>query len=271
MSCAWDETHPSCSRPDGPTPADIVATAPSVLEVPYGGSVHNATFWVTTRSRPLLTVAAFNAGGHLNRFRQRELRFALLEQCRRAGPPHCKLVSLGGRYSLWTDQDGRGRLGNVLQQLGRARFSLQPAGDDPARKSIIDSLTQGCIPVLFHEAQRRLWRLHWGEWANESHVYIPHERVIDGTANVMRLLEQIPLERVEAMQRTIARRAHQLVYSLSPSPAGAFNILARAVLRRQKQRQTRLQREESSIGPTTTKVGNARAEQAAQLPIPRWT
>jgi hypothetical protein len=45
----------------------------------------------------------------------------------------------------------------TLDGYRRAVFSLQPAGDDPARKGLIDSATSGCIPVLFYTQQRELW------------------------------------------------------------------------------------------------------------------
>ena len=231
LSCAWDVGSKQCSNDLRP---GVAASAPSVLEIPYGGSVHNASFWMVERTRPLLAVASFNTLGHLNYFRQMDLRRRLRSQCERAGSRRCKVVELHRKYSLWVDEGGKTVLARTLRHMGRALFSLQPAGDDAARKSIIDSLTQGCIPVLFHEDQRRLWPLHWGAWANDSHVFIPHEQVLDGSVDVLSHLEQIPRGQVKAMQRAIALGAHRLVYGLTNSKPDAFRILFGAVLRRRR-------------------------------------
>ena len=83
-----------------------------------------------------------------------DLRRALLAQCARAAAHNasaCRTVSLGGRYTLANTDDGEGNamLRATLDGYRTSVFSLQPAGDDPARKGIIDSVTSGCIPVLF--------------------------------------------------------------------------------------------------------------------------
>ena len=143
------------------------------------------------------------------------------------------MLHLEGFYQL---SGGTSRYHLMRQTLGmyrRATFSLQPPGDDPARKGIIDSLTCGCIPVLFHPAQRRLWPYHWGAWANASSVLIhtaaggeteagstpharPHARSYDPRqprhTDVLAALAAIPQEEVRRMQAAIAANAHRLVY-----------------------------------------------------------
>jgi hypothetical protein len=151
LSCAWDY---DCARVRSLPPRPTPHGDPAVLEVPYGGSVHNSSFWQPQlRPRPLLAMAAFNTGGHLDHYRQMQLRSRLRKDCAAAGVPRCELIDLGGLYSLWHSDDGRGRLKRTLASMRRATFCLQPAGDDGARKSIIDCLTMGSIPVLFHSAQ----------------------------------------------------------------------------------------------------------------------
>ena len=102
------------------------------------------------------------------------------------------------------DSEGHATLGTTLDAYRRATFSLQPAGDDPARKGILDSLTCGCIPVLFYEQQAALWPLHWRDWAPQASVLLPHEAVLNGSLDVMRTLAAIPHERVALIR--VARR-----------------------------------------------------------------
>ena len=45
----------------------------------------------------------------------------------------------------------------ALKLYERSVFCLQPPGDSIARAGIIDALSVGCIPVLFHRAQAALW------------------------------------------------------------------------------------------------------------------
>ena len=113
-----------------------------------------------------------------------------------------------------------------------AVYSLQPAGDDPARKAVIDSLTLGCIPVLFHRAQLELWGTHWGPWLANSSVYLPYEKVISGELDVLAALRAVPPERVEQMQRTIATHAQRMVYGFWPDRGDALGVLLEAVQRR---------------------------------------
>ena len=116
------------------------------------------------------------------------------------------------------DSEGHATLGTTLDAYRRATFSLQPAGDDPARKGILDSLTCGCIPVLFYEQQAALWPLHWRDWAPQASVLLPHEAVLNGSLDVMRTLAAIPHERVALMQATIERWARRVHYAV---PGGA--------------------------------------------------
>lgn len=40
------------------------------------------------------------------------------------------------------------------------------------RKSIIDSILSGCIPVLFDSKQEQLWPWHWNAWREDSRVIL---------------------------------------------------------------------------------------------------
>ena len=101
----------------------------------------------------------------------------------------------------------------TISAYRRATFSLQPAGDDPARKGIIDSVTSGCIPVLFYPQQRQLWPLHWGDWVADATVLLPAGAVLNGSLDVLSELRAIPPSRVARMQEALRHHAHKLHYA----------------------------------------------------------
>ena len=199
---------------------EAAATRLHIVEVPYGGSVHGADAWRVPRERPLLAVAAFNSRGHRNFHGQMDLRRALRAHCAAATSSNaCRQVAFAGRYTLANtdDREGNRMLVATLNGYRDAVYSLQPAGDDPARKGLIDSVTSGCIPVVFQEQQRMLWPLHWGSWVNDATVLLPMDAVINGSLNVLDALRAIPQRRVARMQQTIRENAHTLHYALSGS------------------------------------------------------
>ena len=194
---------------------EAAAERQHVLEVPYGGSVHGAAAWRSERQRPLLAVAAFNSRGHRNFHRQMELRRALLSQCS-TSPATCRTVSFNGRYTLANTDDPQGHamLRATLDGYRKSTFSLQPAGDDPARKGLIDSVTCGCVPVVFQEQQQQLWPHHWAAWVREATVRLPMDAVLNGTLDVLAALRAIPQRRIARMQQVLRANAHRLHYAL---------------------------------------------------------
>ena len=127
----------------------------------------------------------------------------------------CHVITLQGRYSLagTDDPQGNGMLLAALDSYRQSVFSLQPAGDDPARKGLIDSATSGCIPVLFQPQQRQLWPHHWGAWVADATVLLPMEAVLNGSLDVVETLRAIPARRVARMQQVLRRNAHRLHYA----------------------------------------------------------
>ena len=61
---------------------------------------------------------------------------------------------------VWLSMSGNGAE-KAIQLYAEADFCLQPPGDTLPRPGIIDAITSGCIPVIFHPEQRQLWPKHW--------------------------------------------------------------------------------------------------------------
>lgn len=117
----------------------------------------------------------------------------------------------------------------------RSIFCLTPAGDSVTRKSIFDSYTLGCIPVVFARAtlSQYFWHLSEEEM-RESTVHIPKLDVIDGKVNFMKVLEDIPPEVIRQKQEAVAKAAVKLQYSVVPEaftpPRGAGNDPSKRML-----------------------------------------
>jgi hypothetical protein len=123
------------------------------------------------------------------------------------------------------------RLAAALQAKRESVFCLEPPGFGQHRKSQVDALTLGCIPVLFttEATARSLWPHHWGGWRKNSSVTLDPQRVLNGGLDVLEHLRAIPAERVRHMQRTIAQNAHRMHYGLDDTPGDALELLLRAL------------------------------------------
>ena len=61
---------------------------------------------------------------------------------------------------VWISMSGMGAE-DAIQMYQSSDFCLQPPGDTLPRPGILDSLTTGCVPVIFHPGQATLWPTHF--------------------------------------------------------------------------------------------------------------
>jgi len=126
--------------------------------------------------------------------------------------------------------DEKRNLEKAFEIKRRSIFCLEPPGYGPHRKSQVDALTLGCIPVMFMPRDdRSLWPLHWGPFRSDSRVLLDGEKVADGTLDVLTTLKAIPKARVQEMQRTIATLGHRMHYGLEDTPNDALEILLNTI------------------------------------------
>ena len=172
-----------------------------------------------------------------------EARSRIAQGCNRSGPPSCllhfidsgetnaELVRLfGGHpprgYPAFPEverQRNRDTVDSVARAFAiksRSIFCIEPPGLSPARKSIVDSLLVGCIPVFIRgpemrEGFSRLWPYHFSWRANAS-VTFDVDDFVSGRMNfdgMRRALSQLNASgAVRQMQEVIGRNAHQLIY-----------------------------------------------------------
>ena len=93
-------------------------------------------------------------------------------------------------------------------------FCLEPPGANPLRKSMIDSILSGCVPVFFMEKEEfaRVLPMHFG-WRDRAAVRFDPLEVIEGRVDILNVLDELNRTgAAAAMRATIAANAHNLVY-----------------------------------------------------------
>jgi hypothetical protein len=109
-------------------------------------------------------------------------------------------------------------------EKSKAIFCLEPAGDTPTRKSIADSITFGCIPVLFSELTDNVAPWFWLDWKDRARVLVPRSDFVAGRIDLKKLLESIPRELLNLMQRTLKDKARHFQYSIDDDPEDGIRI-----------------------------------------------
>eukprot|EP00467_Chlorarachnion_reptans_P008322 CAMPEP_0114504018 /NCGR_PEP_ID=MMETSP0109-20121206/9974_1 /TAXON_ID=29199 /ORGANISM="Chlorarachnion reptans, Strain CCCM449" /LENGTH=471 /DNA_ID=CAMNT_0001682119 /DNA_START=152 /DNA_END=1563 /DNA_ORIENTATION=- len=97
----------------------------------------------------------------------KKLRRHIEKYCDRVGKPTCL------HYAA---KEGFDQVEETVKAKRRATFCLEPPGFGWERKSLVDSVNQGCIPVLFDRPSfENMWKYHWGKmkpWKFDSAVVI---------------------------------------------------------------------------------------------------
>lgn len=227
----------------------VYSSAPYTSLVHADASTRAPTAWQSRHSRPLLIAARFSVResmpGHARRLRRalhRSCNASTADVCAATLPapvapsgPSRSEGRAGRPLSASESPLAEDAMGDVARLYWRATFCLQPGGDTVSRKSIVDAVLLGCIPVLFHAGQRRLWPAHWGGWVANATVLLDGAAVASGRRDAVQQLMQVRPRHVRSMQEAIARHAHTMQYAavdtslLTVTPAvDAFDILLRA-------------------------------------------
>lgn len=107
----------------------------------------------------------------------------------------------------------------------KAVFCLEPAGDTPTRKSIADSITFGCIPVLFSELTDNVAPWFWLDWKDRARILVPRNEFVAGSIDLKTLLESIPKDFLALLQETLKEKARRFQYSIDDDPKDGVRIL----------------------------------------------
>jgi len=145
-----------------------------------------------------------------------DMRETLQKQCEESDV--CEFTDLEGRRDITNTE-------LILDDKLHSTFCLEPTGDTPSRKGIIDDIIAGCIPVLLSPLQTRLWPWHIGHWENIAiTLEWPHPNVIEYLAN-------IPAREVERLQENMEILIPRVTYSHpgSSRPTDALETALQAI------------------------------------------
>ncbi|OEL30381.1 Xyloglucan galactosyltransferase KATAMARI1-like protein [Dichanthelium oligosanthes] len=84
----------------------------------------------------------------------------------------------------------------LVSLFASSRFCLQPPGDSFMRRSSVDAVMAGCIPVFFHEASTFEKQYRWHERGPNSdgerryYVFVDQDEVLQGTVDIEEVLSR---------------------------------------------------------------------------------
>ena len=170
------------------------------------------------------------------------MRTILVEQCNGAASKTVCHTLLDGNFPIAppsetaADDHQTVVLRKALKLKRRSTFCLEPPGFSPPRKSIVDSILSGCIPVLFYPKADYAVYMPWfyGGWGANASVRLDQSELLGGRLDVMKILAAVPMQEVRRMQAALAANAHKLVYGLGASgvPGDAVETLLRLIAAR---------------------------------------
>eukprot|EP00963_Diacronema_lutheri_P000024 scaffold1_cov375-Pavlova_lutheri.AAC.24 len=191
---------------------------PHTFSVPYPasgilGSKEGHTPWKEVASeRPYLALF----GGGLHGDYGLALRQKIVHECRKVGKNDCLLISTKVHKSTC----------KLFGAKKKAKFCLEPGGDTPVRKSMYDSISLGCIPVIFSPYVQLQSPWHWGHFYQQASVYINGTAFLENHIDLFYTLKQIAQNgELLEMQQTVAEHGHEVQYSQVDHPGDGFERL----------------------------------------------
>ena len=124
----------------------------------------------------------------------------------------------------------------LSKEKSKAFFCLEPAGDSPWRKGLSDSITLGCIPVLFSDLTDDVAPFHWKSWKDRSRVLIPRKAFVSGCVDLKTLLQSVPPQLVKLFQKTLREKARMFQYSVNDDQEDGIRVILDSLLKEASQR-----------------------------------
>ncbi|KAK4701053.1 hypothetical protein P7C70_g5184, partial [Phenoliferia sp. Uapishka_3] len=107
-------------------------------------------------------------------------------------------------------------ISSIHDKMLHSVFCLQPPGDSPTRKGFWESISLGCIPVVFRRGTYdKVWTGVLGEieWDNLA-LYIDEQGLLQEKGDVVEVLRGVEDEEVKRRQREIAEIAVRVQYGI---------------------------------------------------------
>lgn len=195
------------------------------LSVPWLSHARTGVVALQARRRPVRIALAIGTNGHGG---ARKLGFQLL---RRQLRDACLGIRNGSmcRRMFQSLSGGHGR--GAVELYATSTFCLQPPGDTIPRAGIVDALSVGCVPVLFHPAQQRLWPCYWTA-SKASVLFDWTSSPRPNATNMLQTLLAMPPDEVERLRSAGADAAQRMHYRGKlgiPGQTDAIDALVRTL------------------------------------------
>ena len=199
------------------------------LTVPWASHARSPFVAVQHRVRAIRIAFAGAVSGHVmaDRLGFSKWRRHLREACG-------ALQDTSNCSSVFQSMAG-GAARSAVELYSQATFCLQPPGDTIVRSGIVDALSVGCVPVLFHPAQAALWPDFWPPESRILFDWSVREPDAGNASSALRNLLEMPEERVRSLQTAVAAAARRMFYRGEVGPADqpdAVDVLVESILGR---------------------------------------
>ncbi|PAN23592.1 hypothetical protein PAHAL_4G103200 [Panicum hallii] len=195
---------------------DFAVPYPSYFHPSSAGEVAEWQARVRAAQRPwLFSFAGARRPGTL------AIRDRIFDACDAAMPRRsCGKLDCGGPEGSITCRSPR----KLMSLFTSSRFCLQPLGDSFMRRSSVDAVMAGCIPVFFHEASTFEKQYYWherdpdrgrGARSNNDHRYyvlIDQDDVLQGKVGIEEALSRYTDGEVAAMREEVIKMIPRFLY-----------------------------------------------------------
>ncbi|XP_040385162.1 xyloglucan galactosyltransferase KATAMARI1 homolog [Oryza brachyantha] len=146
------------------------------------------------------------------------IRDHIIDECTASPPARCGMLDCSHGRSATCRSPRR-----LVGLFASARFCLQPRGDSFMRRSSIDTVLAGCIPVFFHEASTFKHQYRWHERDDDTttttdagrrrySVVINPQDVVEGRVRIDEVLSRFTDDEVAAMREEVIKMIPRFVY-----------------------------------------------------------
>lgn len=200
---------------------------PHLYSVPYPAS---RELWGANASsaedeiseRPFL----LHFGGGFHGVYGLELRKKIVSDCRKADKQQCLVQKIRKQTDVCA----------LLRGKRQSKFCFEPGGDSPYRKSLYDSISLGCVPVLLSPYQLLVSPWHLGHFRNFSTVFLDRDDFLTDNVNIFKFLEGlVRTGDYDRMRDVLSAQSHSIQYALEDHPGDAVERLLLGVQRASRQ------------------------------------
>lgn len=189
---------------------------PHLYSVPYPASKELRTQNKSSQAKGVERPFLLHFGGGLHGQFGLDLRKKIIAECRKVGKHKCLLHHFRKRGDVCA----------ALKAKRTSKFCFEPGGDSPYRKSLYDSISLGCVPILLSPYQLLVSPWHLGHFRDATTVYIDRDAFMQNEVNIFTYLQDLVSNgKYERMKNMMDAHSHAVQYALQDYPGDGFERL----------------------------------------------